>query len=145
MRDTRVGGGQRLKEARAKIGITRKALAEELGVSANYLYLIEAGYQPISVPIATALQEKHGVDAMWLLYATTRKGEKSRLRQARDFLGLKQKDMAAKLGISAMYLGLMERDEQPVSMPVAEKMQNMFGINIAWLLYGSGEMTRSEE
>ncbi len=41
-------------------------------------------------------------------------------------LGLKQKDMAEKLGISAQYLGMMERGDQSLSKPIAIKMRSLF-------------------
>ena len=72
------------------------------------------------------------------MYGIAPKGEKSRLRIARDELGLKQKDMAEKLGISAQYLGMMERGDQPLSEPVAMKMQTLFGYSAEWILFGKG-------
>jgi len=134
---TRYGGGARFKEARKKTGLTQKQLAEVLGLSPAYLSLIETDRQPVSEPIAMKMQSLYGTDARWLLFGSTPRGEKSRLRQARDELGLKQKDMAAQLGISAMYLGLMERDDQPLSAPVAMRMQELYGFNAQWLLYGT--------
>lgn len=134
------GGGERLKMTRKKIGISQKDLAEKLQVSAAYISLIETGAQPLSAPIAQKMQELYGTDPWWLLYGKTPRGEKSRLRQARDELGFKQKDLAAKLGISAMYLGMMERGDQPLSVPVASKMQDLFGISASWLLLGTGSM-----
>ena len=72
------------------------------------------------------------------MYGIAPKDEKSRLRIARDELGLKQKDMAEKLGISAQYLGMMERGDQPLSEPVAMKMQELYGFSAEWILFGKG-------
>ncbi len=72
------------------------------------------------------------------MYGIAPKGEKSRLRQARDELGLKQKDMATQLGISAQYLGMLERGDQPLSEPVAMKMQSLYGYSAEWILFGKG-------
>ena len=136
---SKYGGGARLKEARKRIGISQKDLAKELDLSPAYLSLIETERQPISEPVAIKMRDLYGIDARWLLYGVAPKGEKSRLRQARDELGLKQKDMAEKLGISAQYLGMMERGDQPLSEPVAMKMQSLYGFSAEWILFGKGE------
>ena len=137
---TRYGGGQRLKEERKKIGITQKALAEKLGISSAYVSLIETDREQISEPIALKMEQMFGTNARYLLYGEVKRGEKSRLRMARDSLGMKQKDLAAELGISAMYLGLMERGDAEVSRPVAIKMQELYEISAEWILYGTGTM-----
>ena len=135
---SKYGGGARLKEVRAKIGISQKDLAKVLELSPAYLSLIETERQPISEPIAIKMRDLYGIDARWLMYGIAPKGEKSRLRIARDELGLKQKDMAEKLGISAQYLGMMERGDQPLSEPVAMKMQELYGFSAEWILFGKG-------
>lgn len=138
---TRYGSGDRFKQARKQIGITQKDLAAVLGVSPAYLSLIATNRQPMSEPIARKMESLYGVSARWLLYGIGGpSGEsKSRLRRARDELGLTQKDMAAQLGISAQYLGLMERGEQAVSQPVAMKMEQLYGYRAEWILFEKGE------
>ena len=135
---SKYGGGARLKEARTQIGISQKDLAKLLDLSPAYLSLIETERQPVSEPIAIKMRDLYGIDARWLLYGIAPKGEKSRLRQARDVLGLSQKDLAGQLGISAQYLGMMERGDQPLSEPVAMKMQSLFGFSAEWILFGKG-------
>ena len=85
------------------------------------------------------MRDLYGVDARWLLYGIAPKGEKSRLRIARDELGLKQKDLALQFGINAQYLGMMERCDQPLSEPVAMKVQELYGFSAEWILFGKGE------
>ena len=140
---TKYGGGARLKEARKRTGLSQKDLAKALDLSPAYISLIETERQPISEPIAIKMHDLYGIDVRWLLYGIAPKGEKSRLRQARDELGLKQKDMARELGISAQYLGFMERGDQPISEPVALKMQELFGYNAEWILFGKGERIKT--
>lgn len=135
---TKYSGGARLKEARKRIGISQKDLAHALNLSPVYLSLIETERQPISEPIAIKMRDLYGVDARWLLYGIAPKGEKSRLRIARDELGLKQKDLALQLGISAQYLGMMDRGDQPLSESVAMKIQELFGYSAEWICSGKG-------
>ena len=136
---SKCGGGARLKEARKRIGISQKELAKVLELSPAYISLIETERQPISEPIALKMKELYDIDARWLMYGIAPKGEKSRLRQVRDELGLSQKEMASRLGISAQYLGFMERGDQPLSRPVALNMQELFGYSAEWILFGKGE------
>ena len=136
---SKYGGGARLKEARRRIGITQRDLAKALELSPAYISLIETERQLVSEPIAMKMSKLYGIDARWLLYGVAPKGEKSRLRQARDEIGLSQRDMAAKLGISAQYLGMMERGDQQLSEPVAMKMQSLFRYNAEWILFGKGD------
>ena len=86
------------------------------------------------------MQSRYGVSARWLLYGIG--GEtsqaKSTIRTVRDEVGITQKAMAAELGISAQYLGLMERGDQPVSRPVALKIQQLFGYRAEWVLFFRG-------
>ena len=137
---TKYGGGSRLKQARTKIGLTQKALAAELGLSPAYISLIETERQQISEPIAMKMQSRYGISARWLLYGIGGDSGQStsNLRTVRDEVGMTQKAMASALGISAQYLGLMERGEQPTSRPVALKMQELFGYSAEWILFSRG-------
>ncbi len=144
---TKYGSGDRFKQALKKIGITQKELANVLGLSPAYLSLIATERQPISDPIAFKMEELYGISAYWLLYGVgSESGEKkNRLRAARNEIGLSQKDLAARLGISAQYLGLMERGDQQISVPVATKMEKLFGFNSEWILYDKQPMYIREE
>ena len=137
---TKYGSGDRFKQARKQIGITQKDLAAALGVSPAYLSLIATDRQPMSEPIAVKMEKLYGISARWLLYGigAESRDKKSRLRSARDELGLSQKEMAAQLGISAQYLGFMERGDQPISQPVAIKMEELFGFSAEWILFEKG-------
>ena len=142
---TKYGSGDRFKKALKQIGITQKELAVVLGVSPAYLSLIATERQAMSEPIARKMEKLYGISARWLLYGIGSQSgeEKSRLRSARDELKLSQKDLAAQLGISAQYLGLMERGEQSVSRPVAMKMEELFGFSAEWILFEKGSRSKS--
>ena len=134
------GSGERFKQAIDQIGISQKELAAVLGVSPDYLSMIMASSEPISEPIAKKLEKRCGVSASWLLYGigTDRVENESRLRSARYELGLSRKDMAAQLGISNDYLKSLELGHQPVSVPVAMRMEKLFGFRAEWILLGTG-------
>ena len=93
------------------------------------------------------MNQLYGINPRWLLYGTGKMGgpgtdwreqKISRLRTVRDELGLSQKAMEEMLGISAQYLGFMERGDQPVSVPVCMKVQDLFGYSASWILYEKG-------
>ena len=136
---TKYGSGDRFKQARKQIGITQKDLAAALGVSPAYLSLIATDRQPMSEPIAVKMEELYGISARWLYgIGAESRDKKSRLRSARDELGLSRKEMAVRLGISAQYLGFMERGDQPISQAVAIKMEELFGFSAEWILFEKG-------
>ena len=68
----------------------------------------------------------------------TKYGSGDRFKQARKRIGITQKDLAAVLGVSPAYLSLIATDRQPVSEPIAFKMEKLYGISARWLLYGIG-------
>ena len=137
---TKYGSGDRFKQAIEQIGISQKELAAVLGVSPDYLSLIMTSNEPISEPIALKMEKFCGISASWLLNGIgTDRGEiENRLRSARYELGLSRKDMAAQLGISNDYLKSLELGRQPVSFPVAMKMEKLFGFRAEWILFGTG-------
>ena len=136
---SRYGSGERFKDARKRIGLRQKDMAEILGISPAYLSLIETGRQPVSEPIAQAMQDKFNVDGQWLLYGnTTGYNAGTRLKSVRKQLGMTQAELGKAIGVSGLYIGLMERGGQAVSMPVASSMDTKYHISTEWLLYGVG-------
>ena len=55
----------------------------------------------------------------------TKYGSGDRFKQARKRIGITQKDLAAVLGVSPAYLSLIATDRQPVSEPIALKMEKL--------------------
>ncbi|MBQ8162151.1 MAG: helix-turn-helix domain-containing protein [Clostridia bacterium] len=130
--------GQRLKEFRKEKGLTQKELGEQTGYSAAYISQVESGRMDVSAPLAEKLYTFYGVDPRWILYGLG-KGKKSKLKEVRSEIGITQAEMAAQLGISAQYYGLMERGEYPVSDPVAKAIEQKWGISAGWLLFDIGD------
>lgn len=59
--------GERIKEARKARKITQKALADEIGLSGNYIYLIEAGREEPSERTVKDMCRKLKVNYQWLV------------------------------------------------------------------------------
>ena len=59
----------------------------------------------------------------------TKYGSGDRFKQARRQIGITQKELAAVLDVSPAYLSLIATDRQPMSEPIAFKMEKLYGIS----------------
>lgn len=57
--------------------------------------------------------------------------------------GLSQKDVAEAMGVSASYINAVLNNRKSIGKKVAEKLSNLYGLSISWLLTGEGEMTKN--
>ncbi len=64
----------------------------------------------------------------------------ARLRVARKKKGLTQQALATSLGLSQNYLSAVESGKENLSKPVVLLLYNLYRINPAWLLSGTGPM-----
>lgn len=65
---------------------------------------------------------------------------KERIRQIRDYYGITQKELAAKLGIKQSTVTAYETGVRDPSSQVIKSLCNLFSVNENWLLYGTGQM-----
>ena len=68
-----------------------------------------------------------------------------RIKEAREFLGIGQKEFAKKIGIIYQTLSKYERSEIKPTTEILTKLTEIHGININWLLTGNGNMFIEEE
>lgn len=71
---------------------------------------------------------------------TERVEQGARLKFARESIGLKQYQAAELLGITSSGLSEIENGRNKLSNEISKKLSELFGININWLMTGSGEM-----
>lgn len=65
----------------------------------------------------------------------------TRLRHLRrEVMGITQRAMAEELGVARSLIPAMESGKQGVSKATAQKLYELWGINMAWLLMGEGEL-----
>ena len=69
----------------------------------------------------------------------------NRVIEARGKLGLKQKDFAKALGVSASYLSDIELGKTRPSFDFLISCYNKYKLNISWLLVGDGPMFLDRE
>ncbi len=55
-------------------------------------------------------------------------------------LGLSQRQIADQLGVKQSYVNLMLNGRNPIGRHNAQKFHDIYGLSVAWLLTGEGEM-----
>lgn len=64
----------------------------------------------------------------------------ARLKRLRDELGLDQKGLALRLGVSPGVIGFAERGERLPSKRLLQRLFEELGVSQDWVLFGAGEM-----
>ena len=67
-----------------------------------------------------------------------------RLKKIRRLLNLTQKEFAQKLGVKWFRVRDIELGKQNITIELATKLEEIFSVNIRWLLTGKGEMFLNE-
>ena len=67
---------------------------------------------------------------------------KERLKELRKTLGLKQREIAEKLGVNVGLIGTWESGGQPIPKTRIYQICNEYGVNREWLENGVGDMFR---
>ena len=62
----------------------------------------------------------------------------SRIKEFRKVFNLSQQELAKKLNMQPQALARYEKDKVKPSIELAQKLTNMFNINLNWLLTGKG-------
>lgn len=141
--------GGRIKWVRSHFRLPCTAFAAAIGVSDPTLSAYEGGRVAPSHSALERICDNYGISYSWLhsgvgnIYCSsddpgplTTAG--SRLKYLRISTGLIQADMAALLGISIKRLSDLERDRDDLSNRLAVTICKRFGINLEWLVDGSG-------
>lgn len=63
-----------------------------------------------------------------------------RIRQLRNSLRLSQSEFGAKIGLSQNYIWMIEKGERTPSDRTISDICREFGVSLAWLQFGEGEM-----
>ncbi|MBH9537705.1 helix-turn-helix domain-containing protein [Novosphingopyxis sp. YJ-S2-01] len=65
--DRKIFAGPRLRRLRGRLGLAQKRMAEELGISASYLNLIERNQRPLTAPFLLKLTSTYNADLRELI------------------------------------------------------------------------------
>lgn len=66
-----------------------------------------------------------------------------RIKLVRKTLGLSQQEFGEKLGVSRDVISNIEYRQVPPKELLVKHIANLYGVNLAWLMYGEGEMMTS--
>jgi transcriptional regulator with XRE-family HTH domain len=69
----------------------------------------------------------------------TKKVQGNRLREVREYLGLKQAEAARRLGIGTSGLNDVENGRNSLSTTMSRKIAQYLGINPTWVITGEGD------
>ena len=135
----------RLKQVRETLGLKQREIADRLGVTVSAYGAWESGRDNIPDARLYMLCQEFGISRNWL---ETGDGDmfgdnqnmKDRLKIARLALGLKQREIAEKLGVSTGRVGSWECGESMSGQARLYQFCNEFKINRAWIETGEGEM-----
>lgn len=161
--------GERVREARARRGMTRKQLARESGVSERYLAQLEAGQGNISItllrqvaramtlPLGELLREAPAPLEMTLLMETLARLAPEQLAEARRMLGAAFQESAARGRRRIALIGLRGAGKSTLGarlgaalgVPFIEldrEIEQSFGTNLGEVfdLYGHAAYRRAE-
>jgi len=67
-----------------------------------------------------------------------------RIKLVRKTLGLSQQEFGEKLGVSRDVISNIEYRHIPPKELLVKHIANLYGVNLAWLMYGEGEMMLSD-
>ena len=57
--------------------------------------------------------------------------------------GLSQKDVAEAMNVSTSFINAILNNRKAIGKKVADKLSNLYGLSVSWLLTGEGEMLRN--
>lgn len=69
----------------------------------------------------------------------------NRIKKTRHSLGMTQRHMADKLGVSENYLSMLERGDRSPSLNIIKKISVISGTSVGWILYGSDYTEETNE
>ena len=141
-------------KVRDALHLTLKTIAKATGVTESTVSRYLNGCSTIPAAWADRFCQAFCVDAEWIekgsghpvftdevqpsVTADT-SGAGDRLRQMRKELGLVQKEVYEPLGITRTMYSRLENGHAGVSLENAQKIEEIFGCGVDWLLYGDEE------
>ena len=138
---------QRMKKISEELQKKRSELANDLGMSRSAISMILTGKNPVTKPVALAIQAVYGYQAKWIL---TGEGEsyeaenqnrriRDRLRLIKQDLGITQGKLARSVGMSPSgFASMMTKPERKFSESLALAIQAVHGYRAEWILTGEG-------
>lgn len=133
-RDSRpVTLGDKLKLQRLEKGLSLADVAKKVGLSTGYLSEIERGDSLPAVDTLRDLAETLEVPVS-LLMADPGPAIGEKVRNLRESLGLTQREVASRAGVSAVLVGQIEKGKAQPSLRTVESLAKALGISPCYLV-----------
>ena len=135
--------GMRLEEARVLKGLRQYELAQKVGVGNSTISRFERGLEGVSPNIFNRIAIALDCDPTWLLTGKTAIEISSapsvgaRLELARILKGLRQKELAQRLGLSINTISMYERDLRRIAPRIFNRLSTEIDCDPRWLLTGA--------
>jgi len=125
--------GDKIRVRRQELGLTITELSKRVGLSVTYLSDIERNVTQPSVEALRAIAS--GLElpvALLIQHGQNSLGRK--LLEVRKELGLTQRELAARAGVSVAFIGQLEKGKVKPSLKSVEKLAEALGISPCYLI-----------
>lgn len=144
---------KRLKKVRKDNGLTQEEFSAAIGIKPVSLSNYERGAQNPGIGRLFVVADKFNVNLDWLIrgigepYKETPEflianpeTVETRVKKLREELGLKQREMADMLGVTAQLVGGWDCGRIKITYKRVKQIVDKLGVSEDWLLTGAGEM-----
>ena len=134
---THLSIGERIRALRTEQGLTQKQLGERCGMSDAEIRKFESDRGSPTVRSLQRIANALGSSVAFLVDehgASRETTTGQRIRMARERAGMKQRDLADKLGVSYVNVSQWERDTRNPKYSTLQKISDAVGISVTFLL-----------
>ncbi|AZR72512.1 hypothetical protein BBF96_03410 [Anoxybacter fermentans] len=114
--------GEKLRKIREEKGLSIQQVTQIIGCSKNYLYRVEKGWQGVGLKYALKIEKIYGIN---LLDEIKFRSIGEKIKYARERLGLTEKQVAEKVGVSPDYIRALESNSKKPGVYIAEKLYKL--------------------
>ena len=148
--------GERVHKLRESLGFTQSEFSAKLGLTRNFISLVETGQRILSDRSVLSIVREFVVDEVWL---RTGDGEmfrpapqlteqggpvdmKDRLKSIREHACLTQYDFGSRIGVTGATISRLESGDRSLTEAQILAIAREFGVDESWLRTGKGMMLR---
>ncbi len=126
--------GRKLRQARMSKGVTLSELSKKAGVSLAHLSEVERGRSSASLKTLEKLAGALGLPISQLLAGGGEDGLGIRIKRLRERIGMTQKELAHKVGISHSLIGQIETERVQPSVGTLNRIAEVLGVSACYFL-----------
>lgn len=136
----------RFKELRKRLGLTQTGFGDKLGKTITTIQYYEYGTRKITDGVLLQLNELFNVNIDWMrtgvgdMFLPKPGGVSFNISTLRQFLHLTVEEFAKDIGYDPELLTSWESGKQLPEMSALQKISEVYGVNVSWLISGIGEM-----